>query len=89
MHLTDLDDAAPFVTAATAHDHVRTGEPCFITAASGRMRLDGEERDVRPGDRILIPPGARHELLDTGPGPLRPLWRCAAAHRHDDTVPTG
>jgi mannose-6-phosphate isomerase-like protein (cupin superfamily) len=117
MRLTNLDDAAPFVTAdgstiragaaslpaghqslaeatvppggaTSEHHHAVTEELDFITARRGRMRLDGEERDVRPGDCIVIPPGARHKLFDNGSEPLRLPCCCAAASRHDDTVLT-
>jgi mannose-6-phosphate isomerase-like protein (cupin superfamily) len=90
MRLTDLDAAAPFVTAdgSTIRAGAATGKLDFITAGRGRMRLDGEERDVRPGDCSVIPPGARHTLFTSGPEPLRLPCRCAAASRHDDTVLT-
>ena len=30
------------------------------------MQIDGEIRDVKPGDAIAIPPGAVHTIENTG-----------------------
>src|ERR1700710_2819944 len=38
----------------------------FFQAGAGRLRIDGEERDVRPGDCAVIAPGAVHKLFNTG-----------------------
>ncbi|MGH2840291.1 MAG: cupin domain-containing protein [Solirubrobacteraceae bacterium] len=75
--------------ATTEHLHRVTEELYFITAGSGRMRLAGEERDVGPGDCIVIPPGASHQIVNTGAQPLRLLCCCAPAYSNDDTVLTG
>lgn len=70
------------------HYHIRTEEIYYITHGTGRMRIDGEEREVGPGDAIAIPPGAKHKLWNTGAAPLRLLCCCAPAYEHDDTVIT-
>jgi mannose-6-phosphate isomerase-like protein (cupin superfamily) len=36
--------------ATQEHYHVKTEEIYFITHGTGRMRIDGEEREVRAGD---------------------------------------
>ncbi len=67
------------------HYHRVAEEIYYITHGSGRMEIDGVERDVAPGDAILIPPGAWHQIT-AGPGePLRLLCCCAPAYSHDDT----
>ncbi|HJZ61000.1 MAG TPA: cupin domain-containing protein [Miltoncostaeaceae bacterium] len=71
--------------ATERHHHRVAEEIYFIVEGTGRMELDGDERDVRPGDAILIPPGAWHRIEATGPGPLRLLCCCAPAYRHEDT----
>jgi quercetin dioxygenase-like cupin family protein len=48
------------------------------------MEVDGETREVGPGDAILIPPGARHTLRG-GPDGARLLCSCAPPYRHEDT----
>jgi mannose-6-phosphate isomerase-like protein (cupin superfamily) len=52
------------------------------------MRIEGETREVMPGDAIAIPPGRKHKLWNTGRDPLRLLCCCAPAYEHDDTVLT-
>lgn len=79
----------PVASATTKHFHRVTEELYFITAGVGRMRLAGEEREVRPGDCIVIPPGAPHQIANVGTEPLRLLCCCAPAYRDEDTVLTG
>lgn len=74
--------------ATQEHYHVRTEEIYLITAGTGRIRIEHETREVRPGDAIAIPPGRRHKLWNTGAGPLRLLCCCAPAYEHEDTVIT-
>jgi mannose-6-phosphate isomerase-like protein (cupin superfamily) len=71
------------------HYHRITEELYLFTSGMGRMRLDGEEREVRAGDCVVIPPGAPHSLVNTGDEPLVLLCCCAPAYTHDDTVLTG
>jgi mannose-6-phosphate isomerase-like protein (cupin superfamily) len=54
----------------------------------GRMQIESEQREVRPGDAIAIPPGKRHKIWNTGNETLRLLCCCAPAYEHDDTVMT-
>src|SRR3974390_559042 len=68
------------------HYHVQTEEIYFITPGMGRMRIDGEMREVNPGDAIAIRPGQRHKLWNLGAEPLRLLCCCAPAYEHEDTV---
>jgi mannose-6-phosphate isomerase-like protein (cupin superfamily) len=79
----------PVGGATTEHFHRVSEELYFITAGSGHMRLGDEERDVRPGDCIVIAPGARHQIVNTGAEPLRLLCCCAPAYSDEDTVLTG
>jgi mannose-6-phosphate isomerase-like protein (cupin superfamily) len=74
--------------ATTAHYHRLTEELYFFTAGTGRLRIGGEERDVRPGDCAVIPPGVEHKLFNTGAEPLVLLCCCAPAYAHEDTVLT-
>ena len=50
------------------------------------MRLGDEERDVRAGDCVVIPPGAVHKLCNMGEERLVLLCCCAPAYRDEDTV---
>lgn len=70
------------------HYHVRTEEIYYITHGKGRIRIDGEIREVKVGDAIAILPGQRHKLWNTGTDTLRLLCCCAPAYEHEDTVIT-
>ena len=74
--------------ATTEHYHVKTEEIYYITHGTGRMRIGDEIREVRVGDAVAIPPGARHKLWNTGNDPLRLLCCCAPGYEHSDTIMT-
>jgi mannose-6-phosphate isomerase-like protein (cupin superfamily) len=78
----------PVGAATTEHYHVTTEELYLVTAGEGRLLVDGEERLVGVGDCALIPPGARHKLVNTGAAPLKILCACAPAYADTDTVLT-
>ena len=70
------------------HYHPVAEEIYYITHGMGRMRIDGEEREVGEGDAIAIPPGTRHKLWNIGEETLRLLCCCAPAYEHEDTILT-
>jgi quercetin dioxygenase-like cupin family protein len=70
--------------ATERHYHAESEEIYYVLDGSGTMELDGEEREVAPGDAILIPPGARHTIT-AGPDGARFLCCCAPPYRHEDT----
>ena len=67
------------------HYHRIAEEIYFITAGEGRMELAGDVATVRPGDAILIPSGAWHQITAVGDTELRLLCCCSPAYSHDDT----
>ena len=73
--------------ATERHYHRDSEEFYFILEGNGRMEIDGETREVGPGDGILIPPGAWHQITaDAGKeSPLRFLCCCAPPYSHEDT----
>ena len=71
------------------HYHRRSEEIYLFTSGAGRMRLGDEEREVREGDCVVIPPGVRHKLWNDGTEPLVLLCCCAPPYSHDDTVLLG
>jgi mannose-6-phosphate isomerase-like protein (cupin superfamily) len=75
-------------TQTVAHYHPRSEELYYFTAGTGRMRLGDEERTVRAGDCVPIPPGTEHKLINDGDEPLKLLCCCAPAYSHEDTVLT-
>jgi mannose-6-phosphate isomerase-like protein (cupin superfamily) len=48
--------------------------------------IDGETREVGPGDAIAIPAGAEHEITNVGDKILKFLCCCAPGYEHEDTV---
>lgn len=71
--------------ATERHYHRRSEEVYFVVKGSGELEVDGETRTVRPGDAVLIPPGAWHTLVNTGSSELRILCCCAPPYAHEDT----
>jgi mannose-6-phosphate isomerase-like protein (cupin superfamily) len=70
------------------HYHRTTEEIYHVAAGRGRMRVDGVERDIGPGDTVLIRPGQRHAVAALGSGTLRLLVSCAPAYEVADQVMT-
>jgi mannose-6-phosphate isomerase-like protein (cupin superfamily) len=70
--------------ATERHFHADTEEIYVILAGAGEMELDGEHRGVGPGEAVLIPPGAWHQIR-AGDAELRFLCCCSPPYRHEDT----
>jgi mannose-6-phosphate isomerase-like protein (cupin superfamily) len=70
------------------HYHAKTEEIYFITHGTGRIRIEGEQQDVKAGDAVAIPPGRKHKLWNTGSEVLRLLCCCAPCYEHSDTILT-
>jgi len=78
----------PVGTSTQEHYHIKTEEIYYITHGAGRIRIDGETRDVKAGDAIAIPPGRKHKLWNIGNEPLRLLCCCAPPYEHSNTIIT-
>ncbi|MDB4404311.1 cupin domain-containing protein [Akkermansiaceae bacterium] len=65
------------------HYHKLSEELYYLLEGKGLMEIEGEEREVGPGDAILIPSGAWHQIKATES--LRFLCCCAPPYQHDDT----
>jgi len=82
-----LAEATLPVDAATQeHYHPKSEEIYYILRGTGRMKIEGELRDVGPLDAIAIPPGLKHKIWNTGAEPLVLLCCCAPAYEDSDTV---
>ena len=75
----------PVGGSTTAHHHPRTEEIYYILEGNANMQIDGQSRLVGPGDAIAIPPGAIHQIRNTGQTVLKFLCCCAPGYEHDDT----
>jgi mannose-6-phosphate isomerase-like protein (cupin superfamily) len=69
--------------ATQRHWHRDSEEFYFLLEGSGVIEIDGATREVGPGDAILIPAGAWHQI--TARESLRFLCCCAPPYRHEDT----
>jgi len=69
-----------------AHHHVDTEEIYYVLEGRGLMRVGDESREVGVGDAVAIPPGAVHQISNTGSSLLKFLCCCAPGYEHDDTV---
>jgi mannose-6-phosphate isomerase-like protein (cupin superfamily) len=69
--------------ATERHYHGATEEIYFVLEGRGELEVGGERREVGPGDAVLIPPGAWHEIRAVDP--LRILCCCAPPYSHEDT----
>jgi mannose-6-phosphate isomerase-like protein (cupin superfamily) len=66
------------------HYHAESEELYYLLQGTGEMEIDGEHSTVGPGDAILIPPGAWHQIT-AGDAGLRFLCCCSPPYRHEDT----
>ena len=87
LHHTALQSLAEAELAAgqttQRHYHAATEEIYFVVAGSGEMEVDGDRREIRVGDAVLIPPRAWHEIRALEP--LRFLCCCAPPYSDEDT----
>src|SRR5437763_11352251 len=51
----------PVGASTLEHYHPKAEEIYYITHGRGRMRIEGELREVKSGDAIAIPPGKKHK----------------------------
>jgi mannose-6-phosphate isomerase-like protein (cupin superfamily) len=72
-------------SATQRHYHRESEEIYYLVEGSGEIEVDGERARVAPGDAILIPPGAWHQIRADDDGQLRFLCCCAPPYRHEDT----
>lgn len=69
--------------ATQRHFHKLSEEFYFLLEGEGTMEINGEMQSVKPGDAILIPAGAWHQITATRD--LQFLCCCAPPYSHDDT----
>ena len=89
LHHTGLQSLAEATLepgqATERHHHRATEKIYLVTKGSGELEVDGETRRVRPGDAVLIPPGAWHTLENDGTSELTILCMCSPPYSHGDT----
>lgn len=68
------------------HYHRQTEEVYYVLRGQGVVMVGSDRRVVGPDDGILIPPGSRHRIQNTGQEPLVLLCCCSPPYSHDDTI---
>jgi mannose-6-phosphate isomerase-like protein (cupin superfamily) len=63
------------------HFHPSQDERFEIVEGTLTARVDGEERDLGPGDALDIPRGAKHQMWNRTGSPARALWQTRPAGR--------
>jgi mannose-6-phosphate isomerase-like protein (cupin superfamily) len=71
------------------HYHRTTEELYYVLSGTGRMRIDGETREVTAGDLVVILPGKRHRIDNLGNDPLVLIVTCSPPYTVEDQVMTG
>ena len=49
------------------HRHAVGDKLYYVLSGAGRIRVDGDERDVAPGDLVCAPAGSEHAVHNPGP----------------------
>ena len=49
------------------HRHAVGDKLYYVLSGAGRIRVDDDERDVRPGDLVCAPAGSDHGVRNPGP----------------------
>jgi quercetin dioxygenase-like cupin family protein len=62
---------APHTTGPPEHFHPHQEEKLQVISGRLRVRLDGQEVALGPGDRLVIAPGTRHTCGNSGPAETR------------------
>jgi mannose-6-phosphate isomerase-like protein (cupin superfamily) len=70
--------------ATERHYHGLTEEIYYVVEGTGEMEVEGARQEVGPGDAVLIPPGAWHQLRASNGG-IRILCCCSPPYRDEDT----
>jgi mannose-6-phosphate isomerase-like protein (cupin superfamily) len=71
---------------ARLHHHDRTTEWYYIAEGNGKVLLDNTKLQVRQGDLITVPVGAKHALENVLKEPLRVVAICNPPFDPDDFV---
>jgi 2-phosphoglycolate phosphatase len=74
--------------ATIEHVHKRSEEIYYFLSGAGIMKINGKKFAIKPGDGVLIPPGSRHKLKNTGRREIKFLCACAPPYSHSDTLHT-
>jgi mannose-6-phosphate isomerase-like protein (cupin superfamily) len=63
--------------------HPNVEQLIFIAGGQGKAILNGAESALSPGDLLVVTPGTRHDVVNTGTEPLR-IYTVYAPPNHID-----
>lgn len=66
--------------------HAHVEQSIFVLSGTGKTILDGQESEVKEGDVIIVSPGAKHNVVNTGEGDLKVYTIYAPANHIDGRV---
>lgn len=66
--------------------HPDTDQVLYLVSGEGKVVLDGEERDFRPNDIVLVHAGTRHNFLNTGSVDMKILTTYSPPHHPAGTI---
>jgi mannose-6-phosphate isomerase-like protein (cupin superfamily) len=72
---------APDGSAPPKHWHPEQDEHFEVLEGRVRTRVEGEQRDLGPGEEIDIPRRSVHQMWNPGSEPARVLWRTSPGGR--------
>ena len=66
------------------HFHPAQDEHFEVIAGTLTARVDGEQRDLGPGETLDIPRGTKHQMWNRGEEPVRAVWQTRPAGRTEE-----
>ena len=67
------------------HLHTQSEEVYYLLQGKGRMYIGEKSKEVKQHDAILIPPGTKHYIVNTGREDLVFLCLCSPPYTHRET----
>lgn len=66
--------------------HIDNDQFFRFESGNGKVIIDGNEYDVSDGDSVIVPAGAKHNIINTGSEILRLYTIYSPAHHKDGTI---
>ncbi len=66
--------------------HAHVEQTIFILSGSAKAILDGEETEMNTGDVVVVTPGTKHNVVNTGAGNLKVYTIYAPANHIDGII---
>jgi mannose-6-phosphate isomerase-like protein (cupin superfamily) len=76
----------PAGMATVEHHHTVADEVYYVQSGRGRIRVDGEERQLAPDDTVIIRPGQCHKLWADAGVDLVLVVTCAPAYSVTEVI---